>query len=133
MTKEVKTAAAVIAMKALRGYLTPIPEWVGPAAVLDMMPSIGGIRLEDAPGTIVENATRFAENFRVSHIVVNVVMGDTHITLLLEDPKDPYTEERILDADGCFSYVYNATCTWCSELGYTFYERKKDREIHRIG
>lgn len=133
MRKDVKTAAAVFAMRALRGFLTSVPDWVGPAAVLGEMQSIGGIQLPDAPGTIVGDATRFCEDFRISHIIVNTVMGDVHITMLLEDPKDPYTEEKILDPDGCFSYVYNATAAWCSELGYTFYERRKDHAIHRVG
>lgn len=119
-SREAKLDALTLA--ALRGIVTPLPQ-----------------KQEDqeqnTPKEIIEKALRFGEQgAKLTHIVVNRIMGtDTVITFVISDRE--YTinsAEDLVTPNGVISYCYNATCPDCSELGYCFYAKRGDRNIHRI-
>ena len=120
------------AMKALRGFLAEIPEGLTVADVLAEFKTIGGIEIKD-PKKLEKQALQYSEGAKISHIIVNRVMGDMHIAMLIDDPEYPATREAVVSDQGFLAYVYNHSAPWCSELGYIFLEEGSDGNIHRVG
>lgn len=133
-SREAKLDALTLA--ALRGIVTPLPQkQEDQERILSRMYNLGGVRLSHTPKEIIEKALRFGEqSAKLTHIVVNRIMGtDTVITFVISDRE--YTinsAEDLVTPNGVISYCYNATCPDCSELGYCFYAKRGDRNIHRI-
>lgn len=124
----------VLAMNALRGRLTALPHGISAADVLKEFWNIGGVKLPDAPAEIERMALQYSDGkARVSHIIVNTVEEDIHVGLLIDTPEYPATEDGVLDPDGFLTYQYIPTAPYLSELGYSFFEKRADKSIHRIG
>lgn len=124
----------VLAMNALRGRLTALPHGISAADVLKEFWNIGGVKLPDKPVDIEQMALQYSDGkARVSHIIVNTVEDDIHIGLLIDTPEYPATEKGVLDPDGFLTYQYIPTAPYCSELGYSYFEKRADKSIHRIG
>ena len=129
-----RTIINVLAMNALRGRLTALPQGISAADVLKEFWSIGGVKLPDKPAEIERLALQYTDGkARVSHIIVNTVDSDIHIGLLIDTPEYPATEKAVLDSDGFLTYQYVPTAPFLSELGYSFFEKRGDKSIHRIG
>lgn len=130
-----KSVACGRALNALRGRLTPIPPELTAADVLREFGEVGGLYFSDSPEAIVTQAVQnCGPGTRISHLVVNKVYGETHIVLLLDIPgEQDLTEDTILGDKGVLSYVYNVESEWCSEMGRTFFERRADGAIYRVG
>lgn len=127
----------VLTLAALRGIVTPLPQkQEDQEQILSRMDNLGGVKLSHTSKEIIEKALRFGEqDAKLTHIVVNRIMGtDTVITLIISDREYPINSaEDLVTPNGVISYCYNATCPDCSELGYCFYAKRSDRNIHRIG
>jgi hypothetical protein len=136
LSKEAKLD--ILAMAALRGVLTPLPESKEyQEQVLSRMYDLGGVRLAHSSAEIIERALRYCDKgATLTHIIVNRVGAelDTHITLLISDEDYPITStEDALNPGGVLGFVYNASYPDCSEMGYVFFEKRKDGTVHRIG
>lgn len=99
--------------------------------IVDYILNTLGMLTENENGTTVyQRAMEFCdEGTTVVGISTSVIAGvDRCINLILE-PKGETV--NIEDTEGCFCYVYNIDCPWCSELGYAFFEKKLS-SYHRI-
>lgn len=133
MKNKRKTLVCALALNALQGKLSPVPDGMG-ESILDLFPDMGGIQLAEPSKEILKKALRFCEKgSRVSHIIVNRIDGDIHISLLIDTPDDPITSNTDLLGKPVLAYVYNNSCPYCSELGSIWLEQRKDRNIYRIG
>lgn len=132
-----ETKLDVLTLAALRGIVTPLPQkQEDQEQILFRMDDLGGVKLSHTPKEILEKALRYGEKgAKLTHIVVNRLMGtDTVISFVISD--DEYTinsAEDLTTENGVISYCYNATFPDCSELGYCFYSKLSDGNIHRIG
>lgn len=129
-----KTVAALVAMNALRGRITPVPTDMDVFEVLAEMPEMGGIHLSESAQEIAAKAQRI-EDSRITYLAVNVSDGDLMITMLCDIPEERLTNENeMLSRDGyAFAYVYNNNSPWCSEYGDVFVEKQPDGSIRRVG
>lgn len=128
-----KTLIFALAMNALQGKLTPIPKGLV-EDVLNSFPDMGGITLSDPSSEIVKNALRYCDGAaRISHLVVNRVSGEIHISLLIDTPDHPLKSVHDLVSKPVLAYVYNNDYPYDSELGDIFLEYGSDRSIHRVG
>lgn len=73
------------------------------------------------------------KKYRVSHISVNTLLGDMVVLTLILSTTTRKTPVKLDSFSGVFSYCYNFTAPFCSELGYTFYEKRPNGTYHRIG
>lgn len=78
----------------------------------------------------VSGCSRYGDN-KIMYMCVNRINGMIMITYLLK-PNGEEFPDNLTTPDGIFSYVYNATCPDCSELGYTFYQKTRG-VYHRVG
>lgn len=129
-----KTAVAALTLNALQGRLTSLPTGTV-KDVLNSMEDMGGVHLAESADEIVRKALQFCdESSRISHVIVNRVYGDIQISLIIDTEEYPVKTERdILNCNGVLAYVFNNSYPYDSELGYVFFEKRKDRFIHRIG
>lgn len=65
----------------------------------------------------------------VSHFTVNSTQFGVLMTFV-RDCKD-MTEDKLISPQGVLSYVYNMDAPYCSELGYTFFQ-KVNGKIKRV-
>lgn len=132
-----ETKLDVLTLAALRGVVTPLPQkQEDQEQILFRMDDLGGVKLSHTPKEILEKALRYGEKgARLTHIVVNRLMGtDTVISFVISDDEYPINSaEDLTTENGVISYCYNATFPDCSELGYCFYAKLSDGNIHRIG
>lgn len=129
-----KAVAAIVALNALRGWFAPIPTDMDVSEVLKEMPDMGGLKLFESAKDIAEKAQQI-EGSRITYIAVNVLDGDTYITMLCDIPERRLTSEKEMFANGgyAFSYVYNNSAPWCSEYGDVIVEKQPDGHIRRVG
>lgn len=132
-----ETKLDVLTLAALRGIVTPLPQkQEDQEQILFRMDDLGGVKLAHTPKEILEKALRYGEKgAKLTHIVVNRLMGtDTVISFVISDDEYPINSaEDLTTRNGVISYCYNATFPDCSELGYCFYAKRSDGNIHRIG
>ena len=89
---------------------------------------------QDSAENVIKKAFEFydeTDEAVITHIICNMVMKERHISLIIGTKKNP-VPKNLDTEDGIFAYVYNADCTYDSELGYIFLEKIND-EYHRIG
>ena len=128
-----KAHILALAMNALQGKLTAVPKGLV-EDVLNAFPDMGGIKLAEPAGEITKKALRYCKDGgRISHIIVNRVCGDVHISLLIDTPEYPLKSIQDLVEKPVLAYVYNNDYPYDNELGDIFLEYRSDRNIHRIG
>lgn len=133
--KDRRTIAAMVAMNALRGRITPVPVDMDVSEVITEMPEIGGIHLAETAQDIAAKAQRH-EGSKVTYLSVNVVENnDLMITMLIDTPEERLTcEDEMLSRNGyVLAYVYNNNYPWCSEYGDVIVEKQPDGSIRRVG
>ena len=114
---------------ALMGLVTPIRDKDNIIYMLDYISNvIEGSKI----GTEIYNkATEFI-NLNETYIIgisCCRVYDDICINIIFKDKST--TAFKLDDPNGVLTYVYNFSADWCSELGYSFYERKGP-SYHRI-
>lgn len=128
-----KTLIFALAMNALQGKLTPIPNGLV-EDVLNSFPDMGGVTLSAPSSEIVKNALRYCDDdARISHVIVNRVSGDVHISLLIDTPEHHLKSINDLISKPVLAYVYNNDYPYDSELGDIFLELRSDKNIYRVG
>lgn len=132
--KDRRTIAAMVAMNALRGRITPVPADMDVSEVITEMPEIGGIHLAETAQEIAARAQKI-EGSKVTYLSVNISDGDLMITMLCDTPEERLTcEDEMFSRSGyAFAYVYNNSYPWCSEYGDVVVEKQPDGSIRRIG
>lgn len=103
---------------------------------LSVMGETMGLQIP-TPDELIAQALQFSPNAHITYLSVNRQMGDVVLCMVLSDPEYPVETERDLcSPNGVLAYCYNATCDWCSELGYVGYEKTaglfESEYIHRV-
>lgn len=80
---------------------------------------------------VFNDATQYSKNAQAQHLCCNTICGMRMlaITLTTDDDEEPY---NLTNENGVLAYVYNFDATYCSELGYVFFQKQNGR-VHRIG
>jgi len=85
---------------------------------------------------IISNSKQFCgdpNKISFKHINLCSIEGMRMIAITMTTEEDEGGEPyNLLSKNGCFGYVYNIDCPYCSELGYSYYANKIGR-IVRIG
>lgn len=79
---------------------------------------------------IFKEATQYTKGAEIKYVSVSTIMDMRMLTLPMKTEEDR-GEFDIFDRDGVLSYVYNFDASFCSELGYTYFE-KRAKGIVRI-
>ena len=130
-----KTVICALAMKALSGRLTEIPEGIAVEDVLGQFENMGGVKLSETPQEIKARALQYCDSAtRISYMITNRIHGEIHIAFLLDfPPENPArTEADRLKEGGAFAYVYNVQFPHFSELGDIWLKKRADGYIYRI-
>ena len=131
-----KTEIVAAAMFALSGRAVYVGTNEDAAAVIDVMPDMGGIKVGCSGKELVERALvgpRSEDpNARITWICVNRVDADVHITLAQKSSE--YNTEPIenLCRRGVYAYVYNVSMPSFSEMGSVGFETRRDGMPHRV-
>lgn len=80
---------------------------------------------------VLAGSVKYCKNPVIHHLNVSTTMDMRMIAIMMstDEDEEPYD---ILSRDGVFSYVYNIDAPFCSELGYTFFQKTGSR-IRRVG
>lgn len=82
---------------------------------------------------VLESAYRYCDRKKqISSVVVNIILGEM-ICITLPMSSRLVSPAGNMLRDGVLTYVYNLTAPECSELGYSYFEKKSDQFIHRVG
>lgn len=90
-------------------------------------------KAKDKAQEVMNNCFKYlSDEADVRGMVVNTIMGSmVCITYIIDDGEEGVPND-LATPYGVFSHVENLTCPDCSELGYTFFEKKSDG-YHRVG
>lgn len=129
-----KAVAEMVALDALRGWFSPVPADMDISEILQEFPNLGGLQLSESAKEIAEKAQRI-EGSKITYLAVNVLDGDTMITMLCDIPEQHLTNEKEMFERGgyVFAYVYNNSAPWCSEYGDVVVKKQPDGHIRRVG
>ena len=80
---------------------------------------------------VLAGSVKYCQNAVIHHLNVSTTMDMRMIaiTMSTDEDEEPYD---LLSKYGVFSYVYNIDAPFCSELGYTFFQKTGSR-IRRVG
>lgn len=77
---------------------------------------------------VVADAYKYnSDEAKVTHFTINKLEDDIILTFVRDKEMTDLTSDN-----GVLAYVYNLSCSWCSELGYVFI-KKRQGVLRRIG
>lgn len=87
---------------------------------------------EESADNIIKEMFKYCDKgYEVKHFVCNTIEDMALLTITIKAKSDK--TYNVLDEDGVFCSVYNFTCPYCSELGYSYFEEDKNGFLRRVG
>ncbi len=128
MTNYLKNKYSTESELALMGHLIQLGLMAGNKEeaifILDYICQVLGVKTDEVNGeSIYERAMAYCdEGTKVAGISTSRIMGEDRVINIVLKTKDE--EVDFASEEGCFCYVYNIDDDWCSEYGYSFFEKE---------
>lgn len=88
-------------------------------------------KVEERGEEMYNDALKYSKGSKITGITVNTIMGMKMICCIVKS-KSAKKAEPTTSMNGQLCYVINLDAPDCSELGYSFFQ-KRDNELYRIG